>query len=671
MISLDLETFLIEENYQAPHPVCAVICKGEGVEDINIVPTDGLEAAAHEALDSGDILVNVSMAFDMAVLMAHIPGTRDKILRAYADNRIVDLAVWDKCAQIEQRAGMKRPSLEQLCQAYGVQIMKDQDARTTFGQYYGRPISDYSAEHVAYLLGDGYAPWKLGKRFFDRFADLYVDACWLSRKQFWAQLARNRGMRTDQARVQSLEVTAKAELEVLRAIAQTPMPLPGETIDYSASDKVLDRFRVVRANGKKHMARLREWVTFAYADNPPMTREPKNRKSKKPFKPQVATGKEVLGDSGDPYLESIRDFGEWNSVVNKDLVMLRADTLHTRFWLAETTRSTSAKPNLQNFRRAVGIRECVVPRPGYVLLASDHSGAELAGAAQNAFTYLGRHHMLDMLNAGIDLHVHVGCAVHGGISYEELSAKIEAGTYEQIGGGGDISPEEYAALPERMRHHFKPYSEYRQFAKIPNFGCLGGMSYPPTLAIYARRQGIRMTVDQAEHVLGAWQSANPDGQALLDWVKYDLPKWGHGFEVQIPGSGLVRRGAPYCAAANTLFQGLIAVLEGHVGWELMSAQLDPSHPLGQDCHMVNFVHDEFIQEVPEWYVTPAAQATLEIMTGPIVKRFLPDVKLGAEVTAMRRWSKKAKSKWVGSDGKPHKEFAPGRSLTIWDEGQAA
>jgi hypothetical protein len=725
--SFDFETDLIAVDYQAPEPACLVVAnRQEGVliygsEPVSAEPRWQVELKA--ALRTGTVWAGVNMPFDVEV--ARLWGDnelRALIRAALNEGRIVSLEIWDRCAQIEGRSRMKRPSMAGLCDAFGVPHADkaDDSIRLTFGQYKGLPVWSLSPGHLEYLVGDGYSGVTLAERFWEKWPDLLPDSIRLTRRQVALQRRRNRGLRTDQTQVARLCEVATAELARLKEAAQTPMPLsevwtvlvpkggkskafelqlleeplPGEFIPAGLPEKKADDFRVVRANGKRNMKRLQAWVACAYQGNPPMTREPKRKPGWEPkdpnyeWRPSISTSKDCLMDSGDPYLESIADYGEWASVVNKDLGedMLQQPTLHTRYWIASTTRTTSSSPNVQNFRRAAGIRECVIPRDGYCFVHADHTGAELCAAAQNAYTLLGRHDMLDKINAGEDLHTHVGADV-AEMSYDELSALIKDGAaYERSTGpqGTRLTGAEYKEYVHGLclaygvdrednlpsgASLFSPFKEFRQFGKIPNFGCLGGMTYAPTLAVYARRQGIRITVAQAERVLEAWRRGNPDGQALLDWVKRQ-PKSGYGFDIPIPGTGLIRRGAPFCAAANTLFQGYIAAVEGECMWAFEELAEDPEHVLSV-CPGVNFIHDEHAFEVPIGLQSDAARAILEVMVN-VPKELLPDVRMSSEITAMSVWSKNAKSIHNPSDaprvvnaGKPDEYTLAPWELRIW------
>jgi hypothetical protein len=258
-------------------------------------------------------------------------------------------------------------------------------------------------------------------------------------------------------------------------------------------------------------------------------------------------------------------------------------------------------------------------------VSADYTGAELVCAAQSAIDYLGRHDMADKINAGVDLHVLVGADV-AALDYDLLLELIASKALQPCG---------------------QPYKDFRQFGKIPNFGCLGGMTYAPTLVIYARRMGIHIDLSMAERVLAAWRHKNPDAGALLDWVKCRLPKSGGGFDVPVPGIGVTRKGAPFCAAANTLFQGRAAVMASHAGWALVrDCEQGLLRKLG--AFAVNFVHDEWILECPRNRVTEVAVRVRSIILSS-AKPYVKDVALDSEVCAMSRWTKNVSPIWVGGE----------------------
>jgi DNA polymerase I-like protein with 3'-5' exonuclease and polymerase domains len=253
-------------------------------------------------------------------------------------------------------------------------------------------------------------------------------------------------------------------------------------------------------------------------------------------------------------------------VRNKDVKMLKAGTeapIHTRYGFAATTRTTSSAPNLQNFRRAKGIRECLMPRPGCVFLASDYPGLESFTLAQVCVWKLGRRQMLDSLNAGRDLHAEVGAGILG-ITYDEIQARR---------GAGD-----------------KMAKNARDCGKYGNFGLTGYMTNPATFALYVNLgsrtdenpRGLRWTPKQAAEVMSSWRKSAHDQVAFLAYV--DTLKNAIGkYDVEIPGTSIIRRGCTRTAAANTHFQGLGATVARRAGWLLAKAQYIEYTPAEPFC----------------------------------------------------------------------------------------
>jgi hypothetical protein len=263
---------------------------------------------------------------------------------------------------------------------------------------------------------------------------------------------------------------------------------------------------------------------------------------------------------------------------------------------------------------------------------------ELCCLAQVCVTKLGLWDLAGKINRGEDLHVGVG-------------AQLLGVTYQQ---GMQLKKEK----DPKLLH-------YRNCGKVVNFGGPGGMA-AKTLRLAAKRgYGLELSLEFCTELLRCWKLAQPDCSAFLEWIRR-LPKefvsgLGQRYSVQIPGTTLVRRGCTYCAAANTHFQGLGAVLEGSIGYEIAREQFTgiqrdtgERSPLSHS-HTWCFVHDEFILETTEDTRTEVATRLNTIMVN-VAKPYLPDVAIKSEVTVMRRWSKHAFSE-IGTDGE----------YTIWDD----
>ena len=237
------------------------------------------------------------------------------------------------------------------------------------------------------------------------------------------------------------------------------------------------------------------------------------------------------------------------------------------------------------------MRECFVARPGHVFVDADYSGFELHTWAQSCIDLLGRSSMAEALNSGLDPHELVA---------NQLGArKGEPGFYDA-----------------------------RQVGKVGNFGFPGGLGVKGFMAFALSGYGMHLTKDQCQQTRQAWFRQWPESQEYLATIQRAIEITG---SITIKRSGRQRGRVTFCQACNTLFQGLAADAAKAAGWELMKAGLP----------IVNFIHDEFLIEVPEEFGHEAAMLTEEIMVRE-ANKWTPDVPNKVEALLCRRWSKEAK-----------------------------
>jgi DNA polymerase-1 len=372
-----------------------------------------------------------------------------------------------------------------------------------------------------------------------------------------------------------------------------------------------------------------------------------NKKPRLTKKDGICTDRDACLETGDPLLEAYIDYASAIKTLNSDVKAYAEGTvnpLHTRFEsLAATGRTTSSGPNIQNVRwnfpekctvcrsRHVekhrcldcggeaayppGIRECFVPRPGTVFASADYEGLELRTLAQVCLRLLGHSRLAEVLNAGQDPHLMVASQILGR-PYDWCLEHIK-------------DPDVQLA---------------RQTGKVANFGFPGGLG-ADKLVLFARMTyRVRMTVEEARKLKRTWVLTFPE---FGDYFKYiDTLGGADGtFNVQHLFSNRLRAGVFYCVACNSFFQGLGADAAKAAGYLIARAcYYDRESPL-YGCRIVNFVHDEWILEVPddEGHVRATAAAD-ELARLMIVgaEPYVPDVPMGAEPQLMRRWSKKAK-----------------------------
>ncbi len=205
----------------------------------------------------------------------------------------------------------------------------------------------------------------------------------------------------------------------------------------------------------------------------------------------------------------------------------------------------------------------------------------------------------------------------------------------------------------------------RDMCKVPGFGKPGGMA-DKTMVGFARtsygiklgatddnpRPSVEQSVAAAVELCNFWRQANPNDQDYLDRMKSTRGQDGlYHVVIGHPSIGsVVRRGrATYCAACNSPFQGLGALVAGEVTFELQRRCYSVPTSALYGCRMVMQAYDAWLLEVPVDMVTEAA----EELTAVIVEygaHKVPDVILRAPAQSSTVWSKSAE-RVVRPDGK--------------------
>ena len=282
----------------------------------------------------------------------------------------------------------------------------------------------------------------------------------------------------------------------------------------------------------------------------------------------------------------------------------------------------------------ISTRECFVPRPGHCYVEADIAGLEGVTLAQVEMWTIHNPTKANQINAGVYLLSVTGAAI-AGMTYAEFMPMAKG-----VGG----------------RPKDKAMAHIRGLAKVPVYGKPGGMadktlvgfartSYGITLGATAAnpRPSREQSIAEAVRIGGLWRQANPNDQEYLDFIRTTRTNDGrYAVVIGHPSIGnLIRRGkSTYCAACNSLFQGLGALAAGEITWELQKAcYATPSSPL-YGCRLVMHCYDSWLLEVKLGRQTEAG-AELERIIRTAGARKVPDVELKAEAVCMNAWNKQA------------------------------
>lgn len=375
----------------------------------------------------------------------------------------------------------------------------------------------------------------------------------------------------------------------------------------------------------------------------------------------VSAGRDALNESGDDELLEYAAYDETAKILSTYIPWLRkgiapdgtaqAITLRPRV-LMETGRIGYGDV-VHQLPQDMGVRECIVARPGTALIAADYEGAELIAHAQSCYDIVGWSRMGDALNTGIKVH-------------DQLGARIAGVTYQHMVTNKDKD---------------QTLKNYRQSAKPINFGAQGKLG-APALVMQQRRQGPDTTAPDGtvykglrfcilaggETSCGTKKVTEYKGRLIspmcarcvevaADFIKAwketwpeNLPYFDHCRTVHQKGTMTqhhtqrVRSGMPYCSVANGYFQGLSGdVIKLAIRMISYETYCMPESPLYGSVLLLP-IHDEILAESPLDKVHVAAKRINELMVHAM-QELCPKMKeaIRVDVSAMLRWSKHAKA----------------------------
>jgi hypothetical protein len=662
LCSFDTETHLITNLHPVPRMVCfsyatvdpvlsgclaAIGMPASGVLDavtgcafFRLLTTWGVRWVGHNTAYDLAVIAQFADYFERERCEAAAPGHGPMLLLVASllqAGRVHDTMIREKLLDISRGRlrGFKADDgfwvklnygLEDLARRH-LKLQLDKDTwRLRYAELDGLPIEQWPREAVDYARIDAEAT--LGCHLKqDRinastsegpyhYAGSLQNEAAQCRKLFGLHLISAHGLRTDPDGIDRLEHHAQHYFDELSAFLQ--------------------EYGLVRSDGSRDTKAAKDRMVAQCAEQKLPVRITKTADKKlsagealKQYE-GIALDKDACEATGDLVLEAYSEITSFRTVLSKDVEALRRGQwlpIHTRFdSLLQTGRTSSSKPNVQNPRRLEGVRECFVPRAGYWYLQADFSGLELSTMAEAAKALVGWSALAEAICKGLDAHTDLAATILG-ISYDECRAWLK-----------------------RKKTHGKDDPQYlaaynaRQTAKVANFGFPGGLG-AERLVIFARKlYRVTLTIEQAKQLKQIWLSKWPEFRTYFDIIGKRVEAGGAIRQLYVDR---IRGGATYTEACNTYFQGLGSDVTGESIWDLV-AECYGFGPMGDQsplygCRIVNYVHDEFILEVPAdlAIANAAGRRLLEVMRISS-NRLVQHVPITVdEFVIMRYWSKDA------------------------------
>lgn len=642
-IGLDLETHLIREGMLFPRMVCAAV-QVHGHRGDLLDRRETIDWFRQTIPRSDVVWIAHNAPFDFGVMAAEAPETLADIFEAFESGRVRDTLIRQKLLDIAE--GVFKVAFDST----GKKVQLRYDLASLLLRLTGDvlPKADTWQKHYAALDGIHPSLWPPDAAEYplrDIAATLKIHAAQEARARAegssdgsipdegnqsaaaWAlHLMAGWGVRTDPEMVERLADTLEHEKRLV--------------------DEVLRREGILRPDGTKDMVALRNRVEADFRGRGLYA--PRTPCSAKFPEGQIQTGAEVLAEcQSDPALLALADAAGELKLLSTYVPALRRGTVvpctSRPNVLVDSGRTSWGDPNWQNPPRKGGIRECVIPRPGWVFAFCDLDTAELRALAQECLELFKYSELAEVLRRGEDPHLALGADLLG-TTYADIQARYKAGDGEA--------------------------ADARQSGKSGNFGFPGGMGVAKFL--WAQRDFVKKLkarnpqfdeVTWAADLREAWINRFHE---MREYFALASRATAPGMDCRMihTWSGRVRGGLDYCSYANSRFQGRVAD-----GAKLAlrrvsrACYVERQSPLF-GCRPVLFLHDEIGLETPEERASEAADELSRVMVAA-VSEVIPDVPITAKPVLVRRWWKGAEALRVDGRLVPVAPIKDDKGKTTW------
>ena len=601
-IAFDTETYLIEPGKLAPRLVCTSICYDLD-KPVLLEDHDNSEDALRLLLeDENVVLVGHNVAFDMAVICSNYPALTGLVWQAYNTGRVKDTYIRAQLRAIALGRYNYDPvlgkspsfSLEELAEQHlGVTLDKN-TYRLRYSEFDGVPIDEWPEGARDYAKEDARVTLAIWHKWVSdppADEDLQCRAAWaLHLTSCW-------GLRTDQAAVARLKRELMDEVERCQ----------GRLVD----------LKFVRPNGTRNTKRIRAAVLDRFRER---GLEPPRSKTN-----LVRANEDTLRESGCPDLKVLADSLGTKKLLTSFIPRL-TPVVNPRFRvLVRSGRTSCRNPNVQQLPRKGGIRECFIPRNGWVYVDADYHVAELCGLAEVCQSIFKTSKLGDALRAGKDPHLVMGAEILD-MSYEGVLELYQE--YQRAKDHGYSITEDH-----------KRVAEARQMAKAANFGFPGGLGIQNFINFARATYGLELTPHRATVLKRQWFARYPEMQVYFRWIG----EHGENFRITQLKSNRIRGGCTFTSGCNTMFQGLVADGAKDALWAVAYECYTGSKFTGGEsalygCRPVNFVHDQIVIESRIDQAEAAAKRLEEVMIDKM-SEWITTVPIKVDSQILSRWRK--------------------------------
>ncbi len=584
-------------------------------------PDEGLELVA-SALADVDMIVGHNLAYDVSVVCEESADLFPAFVRAYESDRVACTMIRDQLLDVAHGQFRSHEdvddesgevsfrkvgySLAELTdRILGIRLDKSEDGwRMRYSSLAGQPPAEWPVAARSYACLDAWATlaayvgqtlrWiETARAMADGDESDFVRRVvggipteGLNTRAHWAlHRTGGRGLCVDAGPVAELQARLRTTVVELRA--------------------KLQESGIYRADGTKDMARMRELVTEAYGGDPPTTE-----------KGAVQTSRAIMAEANSPVLQIMAELGKTEKLLSGFVPHLAAGLaapVVARYQpLVESMRTSCQSPNVQNLPRVPGVRECFVPRPGFVFASVDFGSEELRTLGQACLDLVGESKLAALYQANPEADPHLAfAAIQLGISESEA----------------------------RARKGEPAVAKARQDAKPANFGFPGGLGIQKFREFAKATYGAVYDDSEATDLKEAFHAAWPEVRPYQAWCAAQVDEDNRA-TVETIRTGYVRTWAgrshgTYTSLCNHHFQHLAAAAAKRALW--VASVYGPD----RGVFPVAFLHDEIVAEIPEDQGHEGAQWLAQIMV-EAHRQVCPDVPGTAEPALMRRWYKSAK-----------------------------